>query len=300
MSRLEPMKEAWRKIWSAVRGAIPSDHVGRLSPATRFGIGVIGIYLLVALLAPWLAPFRESQIFATPAAPWGRPFLLGTDQLGRDILTRLIYGTRNTIGIAVAATSLSFVMGVTVGSILSLVGGWLDQVLSRFVDILMSIPSLIFSLVLLSMFGTGVSKLIVLIAMVDAIYVVRISRAIASNLISMEYVEVARLRGEGLLSIFFREILPNALPTLVVEAGLRFCFVFLTIASLSFLGVGVQPPTADLGSMVRENASLIGFADFDPWSALAALIPAFAIAILTVAVNIVVDDYVRRASGMQE
>jgi peptide/nickel transport system permease protein len=283
-----------------VQGSIRTRIARSWSLPTLVGVVVIVTYLLVALLAPWLAPFNESQIFDTPALPWGRPFLLGTDQLGRDILSRLIYGARNTIGIALAATCLSFVIGVTVGSILSLVGGWLDQVLSRFIDILMSIPSLIFSLVLLSMFGTGVTKLILLIAIVDAIYVIRISRAISSNIIAMEYVEVARLRGEGLLSIFFREILQNALPTLVVEAGLRFCFVFLTIASLSFLGVGVQPPTADWGSMVRENASLIGFADFDPWSALAALIPAFAIAILTIAVNIVVDGYVRHASDLNE
>jgi peptide/nickel transport system permease protein len=271
------------------------------SPLTaRFGLVVILSYILVALFAPLIAPYGEAEVFPIPYAPWSSEFLFGTDQIGRDIFSRLIYGARNTVGIAVATTALAFTIGMILGLAAAISRGWLDQILSRSVDVLMAIPSLIFALVLLSIFGSTVTNLIIIIAVLDSTRVFRLTRAVSINVVVMDYVEAARLRGEGLVWIMRREILPNILPPLIAEFGLRFCFVFLTIAALSFLGVGIQPPTADWGSMVRENASLIQFAQYDLKAGLTPLLPATAIALLTVAVNFVVDWFLHKTSGIRD
>ena len=266
----------------------------------RFGLVVIFLYIIVALFAPFIAPYGEAEVFPIPYAPWSSEFLFGTDQIGRDIFSRLIYGARNTVGIAVATTALAFTIGMILGLAAAISRGWLDQILSRSVDVLMAIPSLIFALVLLSIFGSTVTNLIIIIAVLDSTRVFRLTRAVSINVVVMDYVEAARLRGEGLVWIMRREILPNILPPLIAEFGLRFCFVFLTIAALSFLGVGIQPPTADWGSMVRENASLIQFAQYDLKAGLTPLLPATAIALLTVAVNFVVDWFLHKTSGIRD
>jgi|TARA_B110000211_G_scaffold61243_1_gene69158 peptide/nickel transport system permease protein len=269
-------------------------------PTAWFGMVVITMYLIVALFAPLLAPYGESEVFPMAYAPWSDEFHLGTDALGRDVFSRLIFGARNTIGIAVATTFLAFLIGGSLGVMAAISRNWLDQVLSRFVDVLMAIPSLIFTLMLLSIFGSSAINLIFIIAVLDATRVFRLTRAVALNVVVMDYVESAKLRGEGLVWIMRREILPNIMPPLVAEFGLRFCFVFLTIAALSFLGVGIQPPTADWGSMVRENAGLIQFAEYDLTAALTPMIPAAAIALLTVAVNFVVDWFLHQTSGLRD
>jgi peptide/nickel transport system permease protein len=258
------------------------------------GLLMILIYILVALLAPALAPFSETEIVGREYQPWDEVHLLGTDNLGRDMLSRLIYGARNTVGIAFATTALAFILGSVLGLLAAVVGGWLDQLLSRTVDVLMAIPALIFALLLLTIVGTSIINMILVIAVIDATRVFRLARAVAMNIVVMDYVEAAKLRGEGLWRLITREILPNALAPLVAEFGLRFCFVFLTISALSFLGLGIQPPTADWGSMVRDNATLISFGDITP------LLPAGAIALLTVSVNFVVDWQLHRASGLKE
>lgn len=272
-----------------------SQAVMKTAPVTAgFGMLVIVIYVAVALLAPLIAPFAEREVVGGEYLPWDATYWLGTDNLGRDMLTRLIYGARNTVGIAFATTALAFAAGTILGMTAATVGGWMDQVLSRIVDALMSIPALIFSLLLLTIFGTSVLTLILIIATVDATRVYRLSRSVAQGIVVMDYIEAAKLRGEGLRRLITREILPNAMAPLVAEFGLRFCFVFLAISALSFLGLGIQPPTADWGSMVRENATLINFGDITP------LLPAGAIALLTVAVNFVVDWQLHRASGLKE
>jgi peptide/nickel transport system permease protein len=268
--------------------------------SARFGVGVIAFYLFVAVSAPVLAPYGQTQVFPQAYAPWSREFLLGTDHLGRDVLSRLIYGARNTLGIAIATTALSFVVGSLLGIIAAMDRSWLDQLLSRLVDVLMAIPSLIFALMLLSIFGSSIASLIVIIALIDATRVFRLTRAVALNVVVSEYVEAANLRGDRLGYIMLREILPNILPPLIAEFGLRFCFVFLTIASLSFLGVGIQPPTADWGAMVREAAKLITFAELDLKLAMTPLLPAAAIALITVAVNFLVDWLLYRSSGLRD
>ena len=275
-------------------------ELSKSSWTARFGICVILIYAFLALFAPLLAPYGEAQVFSTPYAQWNAEHLFGTDQIGRDIFSRLIYGARNTVGIAVATTLLAFFIGGALGLIAAINRSIVDQILSRMVDVLMAIPSLIFALVLLSIFGSTVLNLIVIIAVLDSTRVFRLTRAVAINVVVMDYVEAARLRGEGLIWIMRKEILPNILPPLIAEFGLRFCFVFLSIAALSFLGVGIQPPTADWGSMVRENASLIQFAKYDLKAGLTPLLPAAAIALLTVAVNFVVDWFLHKTSGLRD
>jgi|TARA_B110000259_G_C13955991_1_gene378745 peptide/nickel transport system permease protein len=273
----------------------------RKAPFTaRFGMVVILAYMLVAIFAPVLAPYGEAEVFPEPYAPWSSIYIFGTDQIGRDIFSRMIYGARNTVGIAVATTFLAFLIGGALGLAAAINRSWLDQVLSRSVDVLMAIPSLIFALVLLSIFGSTVTNLILIIAVLDSTRVFRLTRAVALNVVVMDYVEAARLRGEGLGWIMRREILPNIMPPLIAEFGLRFCFVFLTIAALSFLGVGIQPPTADWGSMVRDNASLIMFAQYDLKVGLTPLLPAAAIALLTVAINFVVDWFLHKTSGLHD
>jgi peptide/nickel transport system permease protein len=255
---------------------------------------VIGIYLVAAIFAHWIAPYSETDLVGGAYEPWGEQFLLGTDQLGRDMLSRLIYGAQNSVGIAFVTTLLSFAIGGVLGLIAAVSGGWIDQALGRMVDVLMAIPQLIFALVLLSILGSSVVNLILIIAVLDSTRVFRLTRSVSQGVVVMDYVEAARLRGEKLPWILRREILPNIMAPLVAEFGLRFCFVFLTISALSFLGLGIQPPTADWGSMVRENATLITYGDITP------LLPAGAIALLTIGVNFVVDWFLHKTSGLRE
>ncbi len=261
--------------------------------SAKFGLLVIVCYVFVALFAPVIAPFGESQIVGSEYEPWGGQFVFGTDNLGRDMLTRLIFGARNTIGIAFLTTVLAFLIGGISGIIAATLGGWTDQGLSRVVDILMAIPQLIFALLLLTIFGTSIPVLIGIIAVLDSTRVFRLARAVSLNVVVMDYVEVARLRGERITWITLKEVLPNIIPPLVAEFGMRFCFVFLLIAGLSFLGLGLQPPTADWGSMVRDNATLISYGDITP------LLPAGAIALLTVGTNFVVDWFLHKTSGLK-
>jgi peptide/nickel transport system permease protein len=263
-------------------------------PTAWLGMLVVGAYVFVCVFAPFIAPYGEAEIVGRQYAPWGGTFLFGTDQLGRDMFSRLIYGARNTIGIAILTTGLSFAIGCTLGLLSAVRGGWTDLLLGRLVDVLMSIPQLIFALLLLLIYGPSVANLIFIIAVLDSTRVFRLTRSIAMNVVAQDFVEAARLQGEHLGWIMGREILPNILPPLVAEFGLRFCFVFLTIAALSFLGLGIQPPTADWGSMVRENATLIGFGDVTP------LLPAGAMALITVAVNFIVDWLLHKTSGTAE
>jgi peptide/nickel transport system permease protein len=282
------------RFWKGLRKA---------PPTAWFGLVVILLYVIIAATAPIIAPFTETEIVGSEYEEWGGQFLLGTDNLGRDWLTRLIYGARNTIGIAFITTCLAFVIGALGGFLSAALGGWTDQILGRVVDVLMAIPSLIFALLLLSIFkdysvfGLTIHPmvlLVVIIAVLDSTRVFRLARAVGMNIVVMDYVEVSRLRGEGLWWVITREVMPNAMPPLVAEFGLRFCFVFLFLSALSFLGLGIQPPTADWGSMVRDNATLISFGDITP------LLPAMAIALLTIGVNFVVDWFLHQTSGLRD
>ncbi|WP_439525924.1 ABC transporter permease [Roseovarius mucosus] len=327
----------------------------RTAPLTAaFGMFVIFTVAVAGIFAPLIAPHGEAEVITSAFAPADANMLLGADQLGRDIFSRLVYGARNTVALALAlaGTVMAFLLGALAGLMAATSGGWFDQFLARTSDVIMSIPSLIFALLMLSIFGgdlandttsfwllstfTGITGLllvsaiaerslmgwviglailagvaalfggfmltifnpseIILILVVAVIYsprVFRLTRAVAGNVVVMDYIEAAKLRGERRWYLIRREILPNSTAPLIAEFGLEFCFVFLLIAGLSFLGLGIQPPTADWGSMVRENATLISFGDITP------LIPAAAIALLTVAVNFVVDWMLYRSSGLK-
>ena len=262
--------------------------------SAKFGMLVVLIYSIVAIFAPFIAPYGEREILGRSFELWSEKYPLGTDNLGRDMLSRMIFGARNTIGLALSITILAFLLGSLTGMIAAALGGWVDQILSRIVDVLMSIPSLIFALLILSIFGTSVPYLIAIITVIDATRVFRLARATAMNVVVMDYVEVARVRGEKLDWVIRKEILPNITAPLLAEFGLRFCFVFLFISALSFLGLGLQPPSADWGSMVRDNASLITFEDITP------LLPAGAIALLTVAIHFIVDWMLHKSSGLKD
>jgi len=336
--------------------AISSEHMAkelRTAPLTAgFGMFVIFTYAIAGIFAPIIAPFGEAEVISSAFAPRDDTMLLGADQLGRDMFSRIIYGARNTVALALAGTVLAFILGALAGLLAATTGGLFDQFLGRMSDVIMSIPSLIFALLMLSIFGgdlannttsfwlllifagivglllvaaisessilgwiiglavmAGFATLfagamlaifnpseVILVLVVSVIYsprVFRLTRAVAGNVVVMDYIEAAKLRGERRWYLIKREILPNSTAPLVAEFGLEFCFVFLLIAGLSFLGLGIQPPTADWGSMVRENATLISFGELTP------LIPAGAIALLTVAVNFVVDWMLYRSSGLK-
>ena len=262
--------------------------------ASRLGLFVVSGFGFCAIFAPWLAPYGQSEIVGDVWEPLFGKFIFGTDQIGRDMLSMLIYGARNMIALALLTTGCAFGLGSLLGFLAATMGGWVDQVLSRFVDVVISIPTLIFALIVLSSTGTSISALVIVIAIIYAMPVYRIARAVAMDIEVMEYVEVARLRGEGLWWIMRKEILPNALTPLAAEFGLRFCFVFLLISGLSFLGLGLQPPLADWGAMVRGNADGIA------WGYMHPLVPATCIALLTIGINLIVDSVVQKASGLRE
>ncbi len=265
----------------------------RIPFSALIGLIFTGAYFFVALFAPFIAPYGMAEAVGDVWEPMSRTHLLGTDSIGRDLLTRMIYGGRTTIFIATMATLLSFTTGAVLGFLAAVIGGWIDQALSRFVDLMMAIPSLIFALVVLSVMPVTIPVLIMVMGLLDSTRVYRLARAVAGDINVMDYVEAARLRGEGRAWIIFREILPNALSPLVAEMGLRFIFMVLFVSTLSFLGLGVQPPNADWGGIVKENKEGIVY------GIPAALVPAFAIATLAISVNLVADWVLNRTTSLK-
>ena len=257
------------------------------------GLFFTGLYFFIAIFAPWIAPYGMADAVGDVWEPSSAKHWLGTDSIGRDLLSRMIYGGRTTIFIATAATILSFTLGSILGLLAAVVGGWVDQAISRFVDLIMSIPTLIFALVVLSVMPVTIPVLILVMGLLDSTRVFRLSRAVAVDINVMDYVEAATLRGEGRRWIIFREILPNALSPLVAEMGLRFIFAVLFVSTLSFLGLGVQPPGADWGGIVKGNKDGIVY------GIPAALVPAFAIATLAISVNLVADWVLNRTTSLK-
>ncbi len=264
-----------------------------LTVSAWIGLFFTTLFLFAALFAPWIAPYGKAEIVGGVWEPMSSQFWLGTDNLGRDLLSRMIHGARTTVFIASVATALAFSLGAILGFTAAVVGGWCDTLMSRFVDLLMSIPTLIFGLVVLSVLPSTIITLILVMGLLDSTRVYRLSRAVAADINVMDFVEAAKLRGEGNGWIIFREILPNALSPLVSELGLRFIYAVLFLSALSFLGLGVQPPDADWGGMVKENKEGIVF------GIPAALIPAAAIAALAISVNLVADWVLNRTSSLK-
>ncbi len=265
----------------------------RIPISALIGMVLTGAFVFIAVFAHFIAPY---PINAPVGGVWESPsasFWLGTDTIGRDILSRLIYGAQITIFVALAASVLSFSLGSFLGFLAAVKGGWIDQLLSRAVDLVMAIPSLIVALVLLSVLPLNLTVLVLVIGVLDSTRVFRLSRAVAADIAVMDYVEAAKLRGEKGGWIIFREILPNALSPLVAEFGLRFIFAVLFISTLSFLGLGVQPPLADWGGMVKEHKDGLIYGKSG------ALLPAGAIAALAISVNLVADWILTRTSSLK-
>ena len=257
------------------------------------GITLTSLFLLAAIFAPLLAPF---PVDAAVGKVWEGPsdtYWMGTDTIGRDILSRLIFGAQITIFVALLSSVLAFSLGAFFGFLAATRAGWIDTVLSRTVDLMMAVPSLIVALVVLSVLPLNLTVLILVMGVLDSTRVFRLSRAVAVDIAVMDYVEAAKLRGEKQIWIIFREILPNALSPLVAEFGLRFIFAVLFISTLSFLGLGIQPPLSDWGGMVRENKDGLVYGKS------AALMPALAIGLLAISVNLVADWVLSRTTSLK-
>ncbi len=265
----------------------------RIPTSALIGLVLTSAFFLMALFAPWLAPYGVGEVVGDVWEPASWEFLFGTDGIGRDLLSRMIYGGRTTIFVASAATILSFTLGTTLALSAVVIGGWTDMLLSRFIDLIMSIPTLIFALVVLSVVPVTLPVLILVMGLLDTTRVYRLARAVAADVNVMDYVEAARLRGEGTRWIVFREILPNVLSPLVAELGMRFIFMVLFVSTLSFLGLGIQPPDADWGGIVKDNKEGLVY------GVPAALLPAVAIASLAISVNLVADWVLSRTTSLK-
>jgi len=259
--------------------------LGQWNWSGKLGLAVLAILVLVALFAPWLQAHDLGEMSAAGVfQPMSAEHWLGTDYLGRDMLTRLIAGAPYTLGVAFAATVLACGFGALLGLLASVSGGWLDAALSRTLDTLVSIPSKLLALVIIAGFGSSTALLVATAAIVYTPGCYRIIRSLGVNINAMDYVVVARARGEKRSYIMRREILPNIWGPLLADMGLRFVYALRLLASLSFLGLGVQPPMADWGSLVRENLGAL------PMGGVSVVAPALAIAVLTIAVNLVIDN----------
>ncbi len=257
----------------------------------RLGLAVVALICLVSLFAPLLAPYAEAQVVGGSFEPWSATFWLGTDSIGRDMLSRMLYGGRNTLAVTLSATVLACILGCTLGLVTALAGGLTDLLTARLVDVIMALPQLILALLALTVFGTSTASLIAIIAVLDATRYYRIVRASAGNIVALDFIEAARLRGEGYVWIASSEVLPNIAGPLLAEVGARFSFIFLFVSSLSFLGLGIQPPLADWGGMARDSAALLAFGDITP------LVPAGAIALLSISMNFIVDWLIDAQTG---
>jgi len=256
------------------------------------GLALVVFWLFIALVGPFLAPHPVGEIVAWDVfEPLGGDYLLGTDYLGRDVLSRILHGARFTVVLAAAAAILAGFLGTSLGVFAAVSPRWVDEVMSRFMDALISIPGKIFALVMIAAFGSSLLLLVVIVGVAYMPGCYRIARSLAVNLNEMDFVQVARARGEGRIYLAREEILPNMIHPLLTDVGLRFVWAVLLLSSLSFLGLGVQPPDADLGSLVRENMS--GLAEGAP----AVLMPAVAIALLTVGVNLLIDSLRGKVQG---
>jgi len=259
------------------------------------GMGVVLIWASVAIFAAHLAPHPIGEIVdADFFGPMSREFPLGSDYLGRDMLSRVLMGTRFTVGIALAAVALASFTGVVLGMTAAVAGGWVDTGLSRFLDALSSIPSKLFGLVVVAGVGSSVPVLILTMAVIYTPGSYRFARALAVNINTMDFVLAARIRGERIPYLIGSEILPNILGPVLTDFGLRFVFIVLLLSGLSFLGLGVQPPNADWGALVRENIGGL------PFGAAAVMVPSFAIASLTIAVNLLIDNLPQKIRDRSE
>ena len=288
-------------IYDELPDAPPKKKL-KLTWTGKIGVAVVAFWVLIVIIGPWIAPFHEADIigddsFMPPlSSTEGEGFhLLGTDYLERDIFSRILWGARMTVGISFLATVLAYLLGVSAGIAAAVKKGWVDMIFSRANDAILSLPTIMLGLLIVVALGSSIPILIGTAAVIYASSVYRIARAYGQEIMVMDYVEAAQVRGESIWWVVFREVLPNAAMPLATDFGLRLVFVVLFISSLSFLGLGIQPPAADWGSMVRQNLEAMQTAD--GWGVLAPVWPALAIASFTIAINLIVDDISAKSGG---
>ena len=246
---------------------------------------VILAWTLVAILAPYVLPHSIGDIVDDDYfGPMRQGLWLGSDYLGREMLSRVLMGARYTVGISLAAVAIACFSGVVLGMIAAVTGGWLDTCLSRFLDAMNSIPSKLFGLVVVAAVGSSIPVLILTLAVIYIPGAYRFARALAVNINTMDFITVARVRGESTAYLIGSEILPNIIRPVLADFGLRFVFIVLLLSGLSFLGLGLQPPLADWGALVRENIGGL------PFAAPAVIVPSLAIASLTISVILLIDN----------
>ena len=256
----------------------------RQATTLLIGCGIFVLFVSIAILGPWIAPDDgETMHFAHLREGPSSEFLLGTDRFGRDVLSRLIIGTRTTIVIAAASTALATVLGTAIGLMSAYFGGRVDSVLMRLNDVLIAFPTLVFAMFVIGVLGPGIVNGILVIALLFASSIARVVRSAALGVVILDYVDAARIRGETILFILCREVLPNLYPTIIVEVSIRFGMAILVTASLSFIGLGPPPPTPDWGTMASEGRSLMLT---NPWPVFA---PAVAIVVVVVGINLLGD-----------
>lgn len=249
-------------------------------------------FVLVVVFAPAIAPHTEGAILTDESfAPPSETMLLGSDFLGRDMFSRLLYGARVTLSVALAISMLAFMIGCSAGFLASVRQGWLDTILSRSVDVLISFPAIMVALIVISALGSSIPVLLITVALIDSTRVFRVARALGMDIVVQDYIEAARVRGEKMSWIIWHEVLPNAVAPLAAEFGIRFTYAILFISALSFLGLGVQPPQADLGVMVKENMQGLLYETYTP------LYPALCIAAVTLSVNLLVDWFLKTSDA---
>lgn len=252
--------------------------------SSAIGTTLFVVFLLMAVFGPLIAPYgANEQIVEDARQPPSADHWFGTDNLGRDVFSRVVLGARDVLGLAGLGTLAAVLLGTTIGLASGYYGGWLDEVVMRFFDTLLSLPALLLALLLLGSLGPSRNSVLVVIAVVYTPIVARVVRSVVLSVKAKEFVEAAQVQGESVWYILFREIFPSTLPALAVEASLRFSYAIFLVASLGFLGVGVQPPSPDWGLMVKEGRA--NFAQ-TPW---ALYFPAGAIAVVVVGVNLVAD-----------
>jgi peptide/nickel transport system permease protein len=267
----------------------------RMNFVGMLGLAVILLWAAIAILAPWLIPYPVGEIVDLDYfGPMSQQFWLGSDYLGRDMLSRILMGARYTVGISLVAVTIACFSGVVLGMIAAVAGGWVDTVLSRLLDAMNSIPSKLFGLVVVAAVGSSIPVLVVTLAVIYTPGSFRFARALAVNINTMDFITVARARGEGTLYLVISEILPNIIGPVLADLGLRFVFIVLLLSGLSFLGLGVQPPYADWGALVRENIGGL------PFGAPAVIFPSIAIATLTISVNLLIDNLPQKIRDRSE
>ncbi|MBW9079192.1 ABC transporter permease [Agrobacterium pusense] len=282
-----------------------ADHVKTTSGTSRLGykinaVGVFGflvifLWAMVAIFAPYLIPHPVGEIVDFDYfGPMTSELWLGSDYLGRDVLSRILMGARFTVGISLAAVAIACTCGVVLGMCAAVISGWFDAALSRFLDAVNSIPSKLFGLVVVAAVGSSIPVLIVTLSVIYTPGAYRFARALAVNVNTMDFVTVARVRGESLFYLIGSEILPNIIRPVLADLGVRFVFIVLLLSGLSFLGLGLQPPNADWGALVRENIGGL------PFAAPAVIFPSLAIASLTISVNLLIDNLPQKIRDRSE